>query len=621
MSHVRVTNLEYGCAAQCSTNVTTQRKYVMGFVNEFLEKIDSPSRLINFVCNKKKTVNLYKKYQARHFQAASVYDRKSIPKDFLHLENVVYTINLKCSNTDDILTEASENDLFTKRNVWLLFGEISDIEKSSRFYSYYTNVYLIDVTPKTIYISKVYKITSSSKRYTKLLIAKWHETESRLDIDQRKLEKKLLNFHGEPIRVSYAVSNDSIQNLGTYRNRGIDYSPKTIYLLMNQLTSLYNATHVPIIREYWGDFDGTTGNFTQPGMFADLQYGLADIAGNTAVMSNIRLKYFRYIPSSGKLNGAILVWTFRAPPSSYRENVWLMPFEQRIWIVLSIFSLIIYTLLVLTDYIENWMYRADKQQGNISWYKAFELLLTTATQRGSVFVFNSISGKILCLTLFTSNMLLYTAYTAKLLLAFQSSLDDINDFKMLLNTGMRLGAENTAYNLFYFTTTNDRVDENIRALIYKTKIKGHEKMFWLNAEDGIRTVRDGKFAFHLSSNTAYDIINREFDEVTKRSIRFINSIIFYNNYLCIPKQSPLKDVLTIGLLRLQETGVINREQILFFFPKPIPDYTKPIFFSMDISDTKFIFSVLIIGFLLCLAIFFIEIVTFKVNNYRVDVNA
>lgn len=73
------------------------------------------------------------------------------------------------------------------------------------------------------------------------------------------------------------------------------------------------------------------------------------------------------------------------------------------------------------------------------------------------------------------------------------------------------------------------------------------------------------------------------------------------------------------LLRLQETGVINREQILFFFPKPIPDYTKPIFFSMDISDTKFIFSVLIIGFLLSAVIFLVEIITFKINHYRIDV--
>lgn len=70
-----------------------------------------------------------------------------------------------------------------------------------------------------------------------------------------------------------------------------DQPSKIVYLLINQICLIFNATHVPTYRSFWGVYENDTKSFTPLTMFSDIQFGLADIAGIVLKMSNkLRIK-------------------------------------------------------------------------------------------------------------------------------------------------------------------------------------------------------------------------------------------------------------------------------------------------------------------------------------------
>jgi ionotropic glutamate receptor len=68
----------------------------------------------------------------------------------------------------------------------------------------------------------------------------------------------------------------------------------------------------------------------------------------------------------------------------------------------------------------------------------------------------------------------------------------------------------------------------------------------MKAEEGIRRVQEGFFAFHIELNTGYKIISDVFQEGEKCGLKEIEYVNLIEPWLATEKKSPYKEVMKIG---------------------------------------------------------------------------
>ena len=75
--------------------------------------------------------------------------------------------------------------------------------------------------------------------------------------------------------------------------------------------------------------------------------------------------------------------------------------------------------------------------------------------------------------------------------------------------------------------------------------KGQKPNF-MTAEQGIRKVQEGFFAFHVELHTGYNLISNIFQEGEKCGLKEIDYENFFEPYIGIKKRSPYKEIMKIG---------------------------------------------------------------------------
>lgn len=91
-----------------------------------------------------------------------------------------------------------------------------------------------------------------------------------------------------------------------------------------------NATHRPRFVDSWGFRDGRTGRYT--GILGELVDGHTDIGGSTffPVVERVPLIEFASV-----VNPTPMGFVFRAPPLSYVQNIYALPFGGDVWLAAS----------------------------------------------------------------------------------------------------------------------------------------------------------------------------------------------------------------------------------------------------------------------------------------------
>ncbi|KAG7303593.1 hypothetical protein JYU34_012122 [Plutella xylostella] len=154
-----------------------------------------------------------------------------------------------------------------------------------------------------------------------------------------------------------------------------------------------------------------------------------------------------------------------------------------------------------------------------------------------------------------SFMFLFTAYSANIVALLQSVTNDINSIEALLKSPLRVGAEDFAYSRQFFSFNEKRPIH--RQLWLKKGAPLGEKFFIPTAE-GIRRVREGMFAFHVEPTAGFDLIQATFFEHEKCSFGVLKYIMMPNPIVATARDTHIRDVLRIGVLRILEGGVQSR---------------------------------------------------------------
>lgn len=68
-------------------------------------------------------------------------------------------------------------------------------------------------------------------------------------------------------------------------------------------------------------------------------------------------------------------------------------------------------------------------------------------------------------------------------------------------------------------------------------------------------MRNGHFAFHFEVGVGYKIVSETFQEHEKCGLQEIQYLQVVDPYYAIQKNSPYRDFIKVGLMRLQEHGI------------------------------------------------------------------
>lgn len=112
----------------------------------------------------------------------------------------------------------------------------------------------------------------------------------------------------------------------------------------------------------------------------------------------------------------------------------------------------------------------------------------------------------------------------------------------LYNSKIKLGADDTPYNRYYFKTTTNAFERKV----YLDKIAPPgKKDNFLSAREGIAKVRKGLYAFVMEEAGAYSIMEETYFEHEKCELVSIEYIKFSDPYLAIKKRSPYKEIFKV----------------------------------------------------------------------------
>lgn len=155
------------------------------------------------------------------------------------------------------------------------------------------------------------------------------------------------NLNGIELRASMVVTNnDSLNHLNDYRDQHIDTITKVCFILTNHLISYLNASVAYSIVPSWGYLDA---NGEWSGMIGELVKNEADLGATSLFFTADRVSVIQYIAMPSSTGSAFI---FRSPKLSYTDNVFLLPFDDLVWICLVCLVLITAGCLLITVYVE-----------------------------------------------------------------------------------------------------------------------------------------------------------------------------------------------------------------------------------------------------------------------------
>ncbi|CAH0555238.1 unnamed protein product [Brassicogethes aeneus] len=330
-------------------------------------------------------------------------------------------------------------------------------------------------------------------------------------------------------------------------------------------------------------------------MIGELIENRVDIGGTPLFLTIDRIDIIEYIAMTTPTRSKFV---FREPKLSYVTDVYTLPFDNSVWyctIALVLFSSIILFIAIKWEYIlkgEDYHFKNEEIEPELqaSVSDVAFLSIGAVCQQGAAAVPFSLPGRITTIFLYIALFFLYTSYSANIVALLQSSSHSIKNLEDLLKSRLQVGVDDTVFNRFYFPVAPP----------------GKPNKF-MPIEEGIRKMRGGLFAFHVETGAGYKLVGETFHEDEKCGLQEIQYLQVPDPWLAIQKNSSFKEILKIGLKRIQEIGLQIREVGLIYSKKPACLGRGTSFISFGIVDCYPPVVVLAAGLLLSFNLLLVEI--------------
>ncbi|XP_016978411.1 uncharacterized protein LOC108044066 [Drosophila rhopaloa] len=229
-------------------------------------------------------------------------------------------------------------------------------------------------------------------------------------------------------------------------------------------------------------------------------------------------------------------------------------------------------------------------------------------QQGLGFSTSFVSGRCIVITSLLFSFCIYQFYSASivgtLLMEKPKTIKTLSD---LVHSSLKVGMEDILYNRDYFLHTKDPVsmelyakkitslpttkeneadeDEPVdpnpastdpaksyRDIVHSHETGAHAKdsaaSNWLDPETGLLRVKHERFAFHVDVAAAYKIIAETFSEQDICDLTEVSMFPPQKTVMIMQKNSPMRKVISYGLRRVTETGILSYHFNVWHSRKP-----------------------------------------------------
>nr|AMM70652.1 ionotropic receptor 75p1 [Heliconius melpomene rosina] len=476
----------------------------------------------------------------------------------------------------------SSNVIYTTRAAWTPARELRSLYKLE----------IIKENTKNMSFSLTENDNSKN-----LMTSKYGTIEDYRDSKIISVRRKNLRKHTLTIANVITDSNETRQHLDDRLNLHQDSITKMSYMVVKICFEMLNSTEKRLFTHTWG-YKDKNGNWQ--GIIDHLLKKEADI-GTLTIFTQERMKVIDYIAMVGS---TAVRFVFREPPLALLENIFTLPFTGAVWIAIAICVLGCALFLYITS---KWEASVDMHplQLNGSWADVLILIIGAVLQQGCTLEPRYAAGRCVTLLLFVALTILYSAYSANIVVLLRAPSSSVRSLNDLLNSPLKLGASDFEYNRYFFKKLN----EPIRKAIYNKKIapKGKKPNFY-TMKEGVEKIRRGLFAFHMELNPGYRLIQETYQEDEKCDLVEIDYINEIDPWVPGQKRSPYKDLFKINFIRIRETGVQSNIHHRLHVGKPRCSGSISAFSSVGITDMYPAVIATLYGMLISVVVLFLEIV-------------
>ncbi|CAH2042052.1 unnamed protein product, partial [Iphiclides podalirius] len=444
-------------------------------------------------------------------------------------------------------------------------------------------------------LTEVYKIAEG----TELIFntrAIWRATNNNLidggsNMINFSIEKEQLNATREKFT---SVENGGNDIGNSYLHQ--DSITKMSYVIVKICFEMLNASEKLIFTHTWGYRD-KNGNWQ--GIIDHLLKKEADL-GTLTIFTQERMECIDYIAMVGS---TAVRFVFREPPLALLSNIFTLPFTGGVWLAIIVCVLACAIFLYIASKWEATV-AMHPTQLNGTWADVLILIIGAVLQQGCTLEPRYAAGRCVTLLLFIALTILYSAYSANIVVLLRAPSSSVRSLPDLLNSPLKLGASDFEYNRYFFKKLN----EPIRKAIYDKKIapKGKKPNFY-SMKEGVEKIRRGLFAFHMELNPGYRLIQETYQEEEKCDLVEIDYINEIDPWVPGQKRSPYKDLFKINFIKIRETGIQANNHHRLHVPRPRCSGAISAFSSVGITDMYPAIIATLYGMLLAPAVLILEI--------------
>uniref|UniRef100_A0A6E8VKP5 Ionotropic receptor 75a N-terminal domain-containing protein n=1 Tax=Anopheles coluzzii TaxID=1518534 RepID=A0A6E8VKP5_ANOCL len=263
-------------------------------------------------------------------------------------------------------------------------------------------------------------------------------------------------------------------------------------------------------------------------------------------------------------------------------------------------------------------YKAEKVS------KSILLFLGGVCQQGLSEIPHLSSGRCTSFFILLFGYLMYQYYSASIVgTLLMEQPKSIKTLRNLIDSRLTLGIEDIPYSRDYFvvsrTTDADSLELHRTRIEYYEPKTGRNESNFLAAADGLQLVREGGYAFHVAISAAYRIIRLTFSEREICELSEIDMFPVWSQWMVaiVQKNSPYRDVITYGLRRLNEAGLMQRQRHVWQEAKPkCVRQIAPTDLIVGLDAVVSAFVLLCGGICLSVCVLFVEILCHRIERHR-----
>ncbi|XP_049947761.1 uncharacterized protein LOC126456049 [Schistocerca serialis cubense] len=369
------------------------------------------------------------------------------------------------------------------------------------------------------------------------------------------------NLQGLAIKAGIVKLNDNFSHYDDPSYRHLDTWSKLYYAISKVAAARLNYTHNIVFANQWG-MRVSPGVFN--GQVGQLQRGEIELALGFALRRD-RIDVIDYTTPPGRFQPAFM---FREPSLAAVSNVYTRPFSRGVWLSYSLAALLLALLVVASQRL---LARAqgildDNTDPAVAppWTDVPLVAFSIVCEEGMQDPPQNVSSRILLMFLLVLAVFHVTAYSACIVSLLQLPSGSINALDSLFGSKLRVVMHDLPYNFNYGNETKDPLTRSF----YQERVypQPYRKVF-KPLEECVAMMREGRFACH-ADEAAYKVIGDTFLEAEKCSLKSVPMFPLRAIIIGVRKQSPYKEILSVTLTWLRETGMTQREWTRWVAQKP-----------------------------------------------------